>query len=143
MGSTGIVTVIGALVGAGLLGVVFYVSSLARNVYAIKVRMKEDLAYEVEKMQHFLDKEMARRQKWIMRDVEDLAAGDGGAAEEVQVLRKEVQGEIAGLKDKVRKLAALQQALAAKQTKVKPQAVPEPAMEPVFKANGPGKTATG
>ena len=142
MGNAGILTAIGAIVAVGLLGVLYYCSTLAKNVYSIKVQMKDDLAYEVGKMQKFVEKEMAQRQKWIMRDLESMSGG-GDASEEVQALRQEVRLELASLKEKMKKIAALQQAMAAKQ-KPKPQQQPQqPAMEPVFKAGGPGKSASG
>lgn len=141
MGSAGIV-IIGVFVGIGLMGVLYYVSTLAKNVYAIKVQMKDDLAYEVSRLQDFVDKEMAQRQKWIEREV--TAATDGkldALRADLDGLRGQIARDAADLRDKVQKLAALQQAMAAKQAK--PQAPREPAMEPAFKAETPGRQSAG
>lgn len=142
MGSAGIIVIVGAFVGIGLVGVLFYVSTLAKNVYAIKVQMKDDLAYEVSRMQDFVEKELAQRQKWIMREVSG-AADDKLAAlrTDLAALRGEINRDMEDTRDKVRKLAALQQALAAKQAK--PQAPREPALEPAFKAESPARKNAG
>ena len=142
MGSTALIGVFGAVVIVGIFGVLYYVSTLAKNVYAIKIQMKDDLAYEVERLQDFVEKEMAQRQKWIIREL--AGSGDDKLArlqDDLNGLRAEVSRDVADLGDKMRKLAALQQALAAKQAQARPAA--PPAMEPVFKAEGPGRKNVG
>lgn len=142
MGSAGIIVIVGAFVGIGLLGVLFYVSTLAKNVYAIKVQMKDDLAYEVSRMQDFVEKEMAQRQKWITREVSGSADDKLAALRaDLDALRGEINRDLEDTRDKVRKLAALQQALAAKQAKAAPPR--EPALEPAFKAESPGRKSAG
>lgn len=143
MGNAGMITLIGAVVGIGLLGVLFYVSSLAKNVYAIKVQMKDDLSYEIDKMKNFVEKEMAQRQKWMMRELEGMV-GDGGSADsaEIQALRTELKQEITDLREKFRKLAALQQAMAAKSTAAQPQSN-SPSKELAFKPATPPKKIAG
>ena len=127
----------GVVVVLGMFGVLFYVSTLAKNVYAIKVQMKDDLAYEVDKMQDFVEKEMAQRQKWIIRELEGNADGKVAALQDdLTGLRAEISRDIADLGDKLRKLAALQQSMAAKQVKPRPAEQP---MEPAFKMGGPGR----
>ncbi|MEK9672782.1 MAG: hypothetical protein VW268_09815 [Rhodospirillaceae bacterium] len=144
MASTGILIAIAFFGALGILAVLFYASTLAKNVYVIKVQMKDDLQYEVGKMKDFVEKEMAQHQKWMMRELEGMVGGkDGGdASAEVQLLRVAMQKEPSLVNEKVRKIEALQQALAAKKKQAQP-APQAPAMEPVFKAEGPGKKAAG
>jgi len=137
LGNAGIV-IIAVFVGIGLMGVLYYVSTLAKNVYAIKLQMKDDLAYEVGKMQDFVEKEMAQRQKWIIRDLSGASDDKLDALQaDLKALRTEIARDTAEMREKMQKLAALQQALAARQAK--PQPSREPAMEPAFKAESPGR----
>ena len=77
-----------------------------------------------------------------MREVSG-AADDKLAAlrADLAALRGEINRDLEDTRDKVRKLAALQQALAAKQAK--PQAPREPALEPAFKVESPGRKSAG
>ena len=92
VGNAAVIAVIGAFIALGVLGVLFYVSTLAKNVYQIKIQMKDDLAYELDRLKDHVEKEMLQRQKWITRDVASVsdakfdlvdgpAAGHGGEAE--------------------------------------------------------------
>lgn len=140
MGNTAVIAVIGAFVALGILGVLFYVSTLAKNVYQIKVQMREDLAYELDRVKNHVEKEMIQRQRWITRDV--AGASDGRFAEleaDIVALKTQVKLDLDGVAEKVRKLAALQHAMAAQQGK---SAAPgEPAKEPAFKLDSPGRKA--
>ncbi|HBC06015.1 MAG TPA: hypothetical protein DC046_00345, partial [Rhodospirillaceae bacterium] len=76
----------------GVLGVLFYVSTLAKNVYQIKIQMKDDLAYELDRLKDHVEKEMVQRQKWITRDVASVSDAKFDL----------VDGEMAALKSQVR-----------------------------------------
>lgn len=144
MGNAAVIAIIGVFVAIGILGVLFYVSTLAKNVYQIKIQMKDDLAYELERMKEYVEREMAQRQKWITRDVSGASDDRFSSLDQVVMdLRTQVTLDIAQLNDKVRKLAALQQAMAAKKAQAERAADQQSAMEPVFKVDKPGRKASG
>jgi len=141
VGNAAVITVIGAFVALGILGVLFYVSTLAKNVYQIKIQMKEDLAYELERLKEHVEKELVQRQRWITRDV--AGAQDGKFVlidEEIAALKIQVKSDLDAIDEKVRKLAALQHALAAKR-QAKSAAAEDTAMEPAFTVDSPGRKA--
>lgn len=144
MGNAAVIAIIGVFVAIGILGVLFYVSTLAKNVYQIKIQMKDDLAYELARMKEYVEREMVQRQKWITRDVAGASDDKFGSLDTaITELRSEVSQELVQLNDKVRKLAALQQAMAARKSQAQAGARQEPDMDPVFKVDKPGREASG
>lgn len=138
---TGVIVVIGGVVIVGVFGTLFYVSTLAKNVYAIKIQMQDQLKREIEKIEDHVDKELAQRQKWIARDAAGVADDKVATLRgEVEDLRRQVTGELAESAEKIKKILALQQALAAKQAKTAPST--DPALEPAFQMKPPPKTAS-
>lgn len=141
MGNAAVVAIIGAFIALGILGVLFYVSTLARNVYQIKIQIKDDLAYELDRLKDYVEKEMVTRQKWITRDVS--GASDGKFAlidDEIAALKSQVRSDLNELDEKIRKVVALQHAMAAKQAK--PAEIDDDVvMEPAFKVDSPGRKA--
>ncbi|MEQ8226759.1 MAG: hypothetical protein RIA64_01640 [Rhodospirillales bacterium] len=144
MGNAAVIAIIGVFVAIGILGVLFYVSTLAKNVYEIKIQMKDDLAYELARMKEYVEREMVQRQKWITRDVAGASDDKFGSLDTaITELRSEVSQELVQLNDKVRKLAALQQAMAARKSQAQAGARQEPDMDSVFKVDKPGREASG
>ena len=118
MSSTAIIAIIGVFAAGGLLGVLYYVSTLAKNVYQIKVQMKDDLGYEMERLRDHVEKEMVQRQKWIIRDVTSTVEDKHAALEaEVSALTMEIKLDLADVNEKIRKLQVLQQSAATRSTR--------------------------
>lgn len=142
MGSTAIIAIIGIFVAIGLLGVLYYVSTLAKNVYQIKVQMKDDLGYEMERLRDHVEKEMVQRQKWITRDLTSVIDDKHAALEaEVSALTMEIKLDLADVNEKIRKLQALRQSAAAKPARATAPAAQT--MEPAFSVDSLGRMASG
>jgi uncharacterized protein YicC (UPF0701 family) len=142
LGNAAVIAIIGAFGALGILGVLFYVSTLAKNVYQIKIQMKDDLAYELDRLKDHVEKEMVLRQRLIVRDA--ASASD----EKIEVLSSEFAGlqaqikqDLSDIEEKVRKLAALQHALAAKKSKAKASAADESGFDAAFELDSPGRKA--
>ncbi|MAY65833.1 MAG: hypothetical protein CMM77_01750 [Rhodospirillaceae bacterium] len=119
----------------------FYVSTLARNVYQIKIQMKDDLAYELDRLKDHVEKEMVQRQKWITRDVASVSDGKFDLVDgEMAALRSQVSADLNVLDEKLRKLAALQQAMAAKSAR-QPAETEEPDLASAFEVDSSGRKA--
>lgn len=141
VGNAAVIAVIGAFIALGVLGVLFYVSTLAKNVYQIKIQMKDDLAYELDRLKDHVEKEMLQRQKWITRDVASVSDAKFDLVDgEMAALKSQVRADLNILDEKLRKLSALQQAMAAKPNRQEAD-FDEPDLASAFAVDSVGRKA--